>query len=91
VDPKRELLERLSEALTRGQGGFTEEDLALAFEEVFKMLIQGQLGDLIVEGKLNLKISDGTVFYTVAKHGQGSDRAVPLEVLIDNARGAEGN
>jgi hypothetical protein len=35
MDPKRELLERLSEALTRGQDGFTEEELALAYEEVF--------------------------------------------------------
>jgi hypothetical protein len=36
MNPKTELLGILSEALTRGQGGFTEEDLALSFEEVFK-------------------------------------------------------
>jgi hypothetical protein len=91
MHPKTELLGRLSEALTRGQGGFTEEDLALAYEEVFKMLIQAQLGELIVEGRLNLSITDGTVLYTIAKDGQGSDEAVPLEVLIENVRSAEGD
>jgi hypothetical protein len=90
MDPKRELLQRLSEALTRGQNGFTEEDLALAFEEVFKMLIQAQLGELILEGRLDLQISDGTVLYTVAKNGPGSGKAVPLETLIENVRSAEG-
>ena len=74
VDPKHELLERLSEALTRGQEDFTEEELALAFEEVFKMLIQAQHGELILEGKLNLRVSNGTVLYTAAKHGEDQTR-----------------
>jgi hypothetical protein len=90
IDPKTELLNRLSEALTRDQDGFTEEELALAYKEVFKMLIQAQLGELIFEGRLNLKISDGTVLYTIAKNGQGSGEAVPLETLIENVRSAEG-
>jgi hypothetical protein len=90
MDPKRELLERLSEALTRGQDGFTEEELALAYKEVFKMLIQAQLGELILEGQLDLSVSDGTVLYTIAKNGQGSGEAVPLETLIENVRSAEG-
>lgn len=90
VDPKIELLGKLSEALTRGQGEFTEEDLALAYEEVFKMLLQAQLGELVIEGKLNLRITDGTVLYTIAMDGQGSEEAVPLEVLIENVRSAEG-
>jgi hypothetical protein len=90
MDPKTELLSRLSEALTRGQGGFTEEELALAYDEVFNMLIQAQLGELILEGKLDLRVTDGTVRYTGTKHGQGSDEAVPLEVLIENVRSAEG-
>ena len=54
------------------------------------MLIQAQLGELILKGRLNLKISDGTVLYTIAKNGQGSDEAVPLETLIENVRSAEG-
>lgn len=90
MDPKVELLERLSAALTRGQGGFTEEDLALAYEEVFNMLLQGQIGNLIIEGKLGLRINDGTVLYSAAKDGEESDEAVPLEMLIENVRGAEG-
>jgi hypothetical protein len=90
MDPKTELLSRLSEALTRGQGGFTEEDLALAYEEVFEMLIQAQLGELVLEGRLNLRITDGAVLYTIAKDGQGSEEAVPLEALIENVRSAEG-
>lgn len=69
MDPKAELLHRLSVALTRGQGGFTEGDLALAFEEIYNLLIHGQLGNLVMEGVLNLKISKGTVLYSAAKDG----------------------
>jgi hypothetical protein len=54
------------------------------------MLIQAQLGELIVEGSLDLKISDGTVLYTIATNGRGSNEAVPLETLIENVRSAEG-
>ncbi len=90
MDPKIELLGKLTDALTRGQGGFTEEDLALAFEEVHNMLIQGQLGELVVEGRLNLKISDGTVLYSV-ENGQALSEALPLEMLIQNMRSAEGS
>lgn len=54
------------------------------------MLIQAQLGELIVEGRLNLRITDGTVLYTVAKNGPRSDEAVPLGTLIENVRSAEG-
>jgi len=90
MDPKAELLERLCAALTRGQGGFTEEDLALAFEEVYNMLVQGQLGSLVIEGELNLSISDGKVLYSTAKGGGGPDEALPLEMLVENMRSAEG-
>ena len=89
MDPQVELLSTLSVALTRGQGGFTEEDLALAFEEVYNMLIQGQLGNLVIEGELNLRISDGTVLFSAAKDGEGSDEPLPLETLIENMRSAE--
>lgn len=90
MNPKIELLSRLSEALTRGQGDFTEQELALAFEEVFKMQIQAQLGELILEGRLNLRITDGTVLYSAASDGEGSEDAVPLEMLVENIRSAEG-
>lgn len=54
------------------------------------MLLQAQLGELVIEGKLNLRITDGTVLYTLAKDGQGANEAVPLETLIENVRSAEG-
>lgn len=53
------------------------------------MLIQAQLGELILEGRLNLKVSDGRGLYPMAKNGQGSDEAVPLETLIENVRSAK--
>lgn len=91
MDPKTELLERLSAALTRGQGGFTEEELALAFKEVYGMLIQGQIASLVTEGELDLRVSDGTIIYGPAKDGQvPSPEAVPLETLIENVRSTEG-
>ncbi len=92
MDPKTELLGRLSEALTRGQDGFTEEELSLAFEEVFKMLIQGQIGELILEGRLDLRINEGTVLYSATEGGGVPlSEPMPLEMLIENVRGgAEG-
>lgn len=91
VHLKTELLSRLSEALTRGQDGFTEEELALAYEEVFKMLIQGQIGELILEGRLDLRINDETVLYSAADGGGVPlPEAMPLETLIENVRSAEG-
>lgn len=91
MDPKVVLLDLLSAALTRGQGGFTEEDLALAYEEVRGMLIQGQFASLVAEGKLDLRVSDGTILYSAA---EGSPvplaEPMPLETLIENVRSAEG-
>ena len=90
MDPKVEVLRRLSAALTRGQGGFTEEELALAFQEVYGLVVQGQVGNLVLEGKLDLTIKDGTVFYSAAKGGEVPlTGAMPLETLIENVRGAE--
>ena len=84
MDPKTELLSRLSEALTRGQDGFTQE-------EVFKMLIQGQIGELILEGRLDLRIKDETVLYSAADGGGVPlSEPMPLEMLIENVRGTEG-
>jgi hypothetical protein len=83
MNPKTELLERLSAALTRGQGGFTEEDLALAYAEVVNLLTQGQLGNLVIEGELDLTIRDGTVLYSRAD-GDASAEPLPLEMLIKN-------
>ncbi|MDX6609196.1 MAG: hypothetical protein QOF85_1121 [Solirubrobacterales bacterium] len=91
MDPKTELLSRLSEALTRGQDGFTEEELSLAFEEVFKMLVQGQIGELILEGRLDLRINDETVLYSATEGGGVPlSEPMPLEMLIENVRGADG-
>lgn len=91
MDPKAELLNRLSAALSRGQGGFTQEDLALAFKEVFDMLIKGQIGNLVIEEEPDLSIRDGTVLYSAAKDGEVPlTEAVPLETLIENVRSAEG-
>lgn len=90
MKPTTELLSILSSALSRGQGGFTEEDLAIAFKEVHKMLIQGQIGMLVLEGELSLNIKDGTVLYTAAKNGDEPGEALPLEILIENMRGTEG-
>jgi len=91
MDPKTALLGLLSEALTRGQGGFTPEDLALAYGEVHGMLVQGQIASLVAEGKLDLRVSDGTILYSAA---EGSPvplaEPMPLETLIENVRSAEG-
>lgn len=90
MNPTTELLNILGIALTRGQGGFTEDDLALAFEEVHKMLVQGQLGALVLEGELVLTIDEGTVLYSTAENEGGPGEPLPLEMLVENMRSAEG-
>lgn len=92
MDPKIVLLGLLSAALTRGQGGFTEDDLALAHEEFRGMLVQGQIASLVAEGKLDLRISDGTILYSAAEGGPVPlAEPMPLETLIENVRRAEGD
>lgn len=90
MDPKIALLSRLSTALTRGQGGFTDNDLAVAFKEVYGLLMQGQIGNLVIEEELDLTISDGKILYSRAAKGTGPEEAMPLETLIENMRSAEG-
>jgi hypothetical protein len=89
MEPKTELLQRLSAALTRGQGEFSEEDLALAFREVYGMFIQSQLLALVIDEKLNVGVKDGTVFYA-AVNGENESKPMPLEMLVENMRSAEG-
>jgi len=89
MDPKIVLLSRLSAALTRGQGGFTEDDLAAAFKEVYGLLMQGQIGNLVIEEELDLTISDGEILYSWATRGEEPEEAMSLEMLIENMRGAE--
>lgn len=91
MDPKIVLLSRLSSALTRGQGSFTEDDLAVAFKEVYGLLMQGQIGNLVIEEELNLTIRDGEIRYSRATEGMGPEEAMPLETLIENMRSAEGH
>jgi hypothetical protein len=90
MDPKTALLHRLGAALTRGQGDFTEEDLTLAFEEIYRLMLQGQIASLVIEGKLNMRIHDGTVVYWAAEESGEPGEALPLEILIENMRSAEG-
>lgn len=90
MDPKIALLSRLRTALTRGQGGFTDNDLAVAFKEVYGLLMQGQIGNLVIEEELDLTISDGKILYSRAAKGTGPEGAMPLETLIENMRSAEG-
>ena len=79
----------LSAALTRGQGGFSKKDLALAAEEAYGMLIQSQLLALVIDEKLNVSVKDGVVLYAAA-NGEEDSEPMPLEMLIENMRSAEG-
>ena len=90
MNAKVELLQKLGAALTRGQGGFTEEDLFLAFEEVYDMLIRSQLVTLVIEEGVGISIRDGVVFYAAA-NGNEEPKPMPLETLIENIRSAEGS
>jgi hypothetical protein len=44
--------------------GFRYHGLTLALKEVYGLLIQGQIGNLVIEEELDLTISEGTVFYS---------------------------
>jgi hypothetical protein len=55
------------------------------------MLVQGQIGELILEGRLDLRINEETVLYSATEGGGVPlSEPMPLEMLIENVRGAEG-
>ncbi len=58
MDIDEELLKVVAAGLTRGQGAFSEEELAAAYQEVFANRIAGALVELLLEGQLALRVND---------------------------------
>ncbi len=60
----QELLKKVSIALTKGQGEWTEEQLESAYQEVLGNKIAGTLAAMLEEGLLVLHVKeDGEVVY----------------------------
>jgi len=85
MEPDLELLKVLSEALTRGQGGFTEADLQAAFEDFHKLVAQGMIANLVATGELDVLVEDGAVLYSAA-----GNKPLTLEALIERMGDGDG-
>ena len=80
----QELLEKVSIALTRGQGEWTEEQLAAAYQDVLSNKIAGTLAAMLEEGLLVLHVKeDGEVLYEAMG---GDEISSSVEALIRSAR-----
>lgn len=90
MNSKTEIRRILSVPLSQGQGDFPTKSWLSLSREVHNLLVQGQLGMLVLEGQLNLSIEDGTVLYAAANARDEPGEALPLESLIETVRGTEG-
>jgi len=78
----QELLKKVSVALTKGQGKWTEEQLEAAYDQVFGDKVAGTLAAMIEEGLLVLRLrEDGEVVYGTMENDETSS----VEALIRSA------
>jgi hypothetical protein len=63
-EDQSELLEKVAEAMTRGQGSFTQDELQAAFQKAWQDFVAGQAVVLLLEGKANLQWMEGELHYS---------------------------
>jgi hypothetical protein len=83
MEPDKEILEAVAQALTEGQGDFDEGELVAAYEEIADALRGGDAATLVLEGRVALTVNDGTVLYSVVTPGEDPPAPTSLEVLIE--------
>jgi hypothetical protein len=100
VEIDEQLLKVVAVALTRGQGAFTLEELAAAYDEVLANRIAGTFVELLLEGQLVLRVSEaGEVKYVGLalaeqmnndeKEFSDAEIAAAVEAFISSARPPE--
>jgi len=60
----RDVLKAVAAALGEGQGEYDETELAGAYQEISDGLVKGAAADLVLDGKVALRVENGTVLYT---------------------------
>jgi hypothetical protein len=60
----------IANALTEGQGEFSEEDFEIARLEIVDWMVKGQLAALTLEGKLSISVEDGVLKYQTSTRGK---------------------
>lgn len=78
----KDVLEAVAEALTEGQGDFSEKDLAVAYKEIEDSLRQGAIAQLVLDGRITMQVQDGKVLYTTP--GEKPSTPTPLLRIIEN-------
>lgn len=82
----------IANALTEGQGSFSEDDFAFACLEIIESLTKAQFAALALEGKLAIKIEDGELKYATSKLGEEelndhlAERGISAEQLAEELR-----
>ncbi len=92
MELSREQCHAIALALTEGQGGFTEEELAQACNEIAIALVAGEMAALALEGQLLLKLKDGELSYEASARGRAdfqnhlAERGISLEQFKEELR-----
>ena len=60
------ITEAAAAALARGQGTYSDDELAMAASDLNQCLIKGNLAELVIEGKVAMLVREGEVQYTAA-------------------------
>jgi len=64
VDPEqRKLLEKVAEALTRGQGNFTKAELMGSFQEAWDAKVAGAMVGMLEDDLVDLALKEGKLVY----------------------------
>lgn len=61
------ITEAAAAALSRGQGTYSRQELAMAAADLNQCMIKGNLAELVLEGKVSMVVREGEVQYTTAE------------------------
>jgi len=70
MDLGDEAYRAIADALTSGQGAFSEKDFEIACLEITDAMVKGQFAALALEGKLSIKVEDGELKYETSARGR---------------------
>lgn len=82
----------IANALSQGQGAFTEADFEVACLEIEESIVKGEFAALLLEGKLSIKVEGGKLKYATTDSGraalesEAASQGMSLEQLEEKLR-----
>lgn len=71
-EEEKAIIDAVVEGFTKGQGEFTDQELAMARNDVLENMIKGETASMLMEGLLGIHVDDGIVKYKAV-----GDRPLP--------------